>query len=143
MCAHAIRECITSWPIRPGRIGAILDGAWEWVDERMPAEQEVVWIVDETGNPKKGKHSVGVSHQLLRAIGQEGELSERGVRTGVELADSVYGNDSAFRAGLDQSYMVHVNPTHLVSLPGVKLLPPKPVFGSWVSIHSAALWQGA
>jgi len=34
------------------------------------------WIVDDTGFPKKGTHSVGVARQLLRSVGQTGELSE-------------------------------------------------------------------
>ncbi|WP_157736077.1 transposase [Granulosicoccus antarcticus] len=65
------------------------------------------------------------------------------------MADSVYGNDSVFRAGLDALellYVLHVNPSHLVSLPSVKLLPPPPhqaLFGAWTSIYSAVLCQGA
>ena len=56
----------------------------------------------------------------------------RGVRPGTVLADSVYGNNGAFRAGLEQlsiPYIMHVNPTSLVSLPGAKLLTAKPYSG--------------
>jgi len=36
------------------------------------------WIVDDTGFPKKGTHSVGVARAILRSAWQAGQLSGRG-----------------------------------------------------------------
>ncbi len=75
---------------------------------------------------------IGFATKPQIALEQIRDACARGVRSGVLLAESVYGNDSGFRAGLDTlelRYMVHVNPTHLVCLPEVTLLPPKPYSG--------------
>src|SRR5215467_10757928 len=45
----------------------------------------VAWIVDDTGFPKKGTHSVGVTRPILRSSGQTGELPSRGESFGGDL----------------------------------------------------------
>ena len=63
-----------------------------WSDEKVLAKaREMVlpaierqgpieaWIIDDTGLPKTGKHSVDVARQILRPAWQAGQLSGRGV----------------------------------------------------------------
>ena len=146
------------------------------------------WIVDDTGFPKKGKHSVGVARQYCGQLGKQDncqvaslsvataqaslpvawrlylpeawagdaerrrkagvpdeirfqtkpkialaqirQAQEAGIAEGVVLADAAYGNDSGFRAGLEElglEYAVQGSTT--VWRPGEEPAPAGPYRG--------------
>lgn len=80
----------------------ILDKAWQWVDSKIPATEQRYWVVDDTGIPKKGKHSVGVSHQYC---GQLGKTCNCQVAVSVSLASKAASIPVAWQLYLPKTWI--------------------------------------
>ena len=54
---------------------AVLSRVRERVVPSITRDEPIqAWIIDDTGFPKKGRHSVGVTRPVLRPVGQAGQL---------------------------------------------------------------------
>lgn len=64
---------------------AILERTRQWVMPWLGLEEGCYWIVDDSGHPKQGKHSVGVGHQYC---GQLGKTANCQVAVSLSLASA-------------------------------------------------------
>ena len=80
---------------------AVLGGVREWVSPALKLEDGCFWIVDDTGFPKKGKHSVGVARQYC---GQRGKQDNCQVAVSLSLASSRGSLPIAWRLYLPEEW---------------------------------------
>ena len=92
----------------------ILDEAWKWVDARIPAAKQRYLIVDDTGMPKKGSNSVGVSHQYC---GQLGKQTNCQVAVSVSLASEKASVPVAWQLYLPKSWSEDRDRCDVVGVP--------------------------
>jgi SRSO17 transposase len=75
---------------------AVLARVREWVTAKLKLSEGSYWIVDDTGFPKKGQHSVGVAHQYCGQLGKQANcqvavsLSLASARGSVPIAFQLY-----------------------------------------------------
>jgi SRSO17 transposase len=79
----------------------VLEGVREWVSPRLKLENDCFWIVDDTGFPKKGKHSVGVARQYCGQLGKQDNCQ---VAVSLSLASSRGSLPITYRLYLPQEW---------------------------------------
>ena len=80
---------------------AVLGGVREWVSPALKLEDDCFWIVDDTGFPKKGKHSVGVARQYCGQLGKQDNCQ---VAVSLSLASSRGSLPIAWRLYLPEEW---------------------------------------
>jgi SRSO17 transposase len=81
---------------------AMLDRVFSWVEPLMARTAPAwFWIVDDTGNPKKGKHSVGVARQYCGQVGKQDNCQ---VAVSLSLATEAASVPIAWRLYLPQQW---------------------------------------
>lgn len=73
----------------------------QWVVPRMAPSAEAFWIIDDTGFPKKGRHSVGVARQYCGVLGKQDNCQ---VAVSVSLATEQASVPVAYRLYLPKEW---------------------------------------
>ena len=80
---------------------AILNRVAQWVVPHMEVGSGAFWIIDDTGFPKKGKHSVGVARQYCGQLGKQDNCQ---VAVSISLATERASLPVAYRLYLPQDW---------------------------------------
>ena len=73
----------------------------QWVVARMDLDSGAFWIIDDTGYPKKGKHSVGVARQYCGQLGKQDNCQ---VAVSISLASEKASLPVAYRLYLPRDW---------------------------------------
>jgi SRSO17 transposase len=80
---------------------AVLERVRQWVQPWLGLQEGCYWIVDDTGYPKKGKHSVGVARQYCGQLGKQDNCQ---VAVSLSLASSQGSVPIAYQLYLPQEW---------------------------------------
>jgi SRSO17 transposase len=102
---------------------AVLRVARDWVREPMARHGPVAaWIVDDTGYPKKGRHSVGVARQYCGPLGKPDNCQ---VAVSVSLANDTVSLPVAYRLYLPESWAQDRRRRRAAGVPDAIAFQPK------------------
>ena len=73
----------------------------QWVVPKMDLSAGAFWIIDDTGFPKKGKHSVGVARQYCGVLGKQDNCQ---VAVSISLANAQASVPVAYRLYLPKAW---------------------------------------
>lgn len=102
---------------------AVLKRVQEWVQRRMKSEEEVFWIVDDSGFPKKGKHSVGVARQYCGQLGKQDNCQ---VAVSLSLATAMGSVPVAYRLYLPEVWASDMKRRKEAGVPAMLKFSTKP-----------------
>ncbi len=92
-------------------LGVARDYALEQLERHAPVG---AWIIDDTGIPKKGRHSVGVARQYCGALGKRGNCQ---VAVSVSLANKTMSVPAAWRLYLPEEWAQDAKRRERVGVP--------------------------
>src|SRR3990172_2821451 len=102
---------------------AVLRVAREWVLEPLARHGPVAaWIVDDTGFPKKGQHSVGVARQYCGVLGKQDNCQ---VAVSVSGANEAVSLPGAYQLSLPESWAGDRRRRRAVGVPDAVTFQPK------------------
>src|SRR5229473_3471162 len=82
---------------------AVLACVRDWVMPMLRGKSKFYWIVDDTGFPKKGEHSVGVARQYCGQLGKQDNCQ---VAVSLSLANERYSVPVGYRLYLPKDWSV-------------------------------------
>lgn len=108
----------------PWRDDAVLSAAREWALPAIEARGPIrAWIVDDTGFPKKGKHSVGVARQYCGQLGKQDNCQ---VAVSLSIANDAASLPIAFRLYLPEDWAADRRRRELAGVPEEMVFRTKP-----------------
>jgi SRSO17 transposase len=117
---QSMHHCIAD---APWDAAAVLRVAREWVLAPMVRHGPVAaWIVDDTGFPKKGQHSVGVARQYCGVLGKQDNCQ---VAVSVSVANEAVSLPVAYQLYLPESWARDPRRRRAVGVPPAVAFQPK------------------
>ncbi len=102
---------------------ALLKRVHDWVAPCLGLQEGCYWIVDDTGFPKKGKHSVGVARQYCGQLGKQDNCQ---VAVSVSLASTQGSIPIAYQLYLPQDWAADPVRRHSAGVPEEVAFATKP-----------------
>lgn len=100
---------------------ALLDATTSWVLPKMNLN-DAVWIIDDTGMPKKGKHSVGVARQYCGQLGKQDNCQ---VAVSISLASNEASLPVAYQLYLPREWIDDLPRRRKAGVPDDKVFATK------------------